>query len=381
MRSSIPYVDEFIHLNSAAGSLADQSVYDAIVAHLDLEARFGNTEARLIVASDIECIYRLLSRLLNVPESRISVGASHTSCWQSAFWALPLGAGDRILVGETEWGGNLSAIWQRCRATGANMEVISSGGSGEVDASALEKLLDDRTRVVCITLAPAINGLVNPLNEIIRVLAGHPTWFFVDASQAFLNVETDFSNPRVDLATVSARKYLRAPRGTGFAVYSQRFLDTIDPIGLDQFSGPWTSREPTPLATARRYEFLETSFAVRMGFLAAVKVAVDRDVRADMLRIAELASQARQSLARLPGVSVQDRHDVLSGIVTFSHSRVAARNIQETLSRNGINVASPQKQYAPLWFSAGRPEVIRISAHAFNTASEIEMAVKAIAAL
>ena len=50
MRRTIPYVDDFIHLNTAAGSLADQSVYDAIQAQLMLEARSGMTEARTAVA-------------------------------------------------------------------------------------------------------------------------------------------------------------------------------------------------------------------------------------------------------------------------------------------------------------------------------------------
>ena len=41
MRKTIPYVDNFIHLNSAAGSLADRCVHDAIVAQSEefLEAK------------------------------------------------------------------------------------------------------------------------------------------------------------------------------------------------------------------------------------------------------------------------------------------------------------------------------------------------------
>jgi selenocysteine lyase/cysteine desulfurase len=381
MRKTIPYVDNFIHLNSAAGSLADQCVHDAIVAHLELEARCGNTEARLATADRINGLYSGLSQLTHVPEARISVGDSHTAAWQTAFQAIPLGEGDRILVGETEWGGNLSAIWQRCRATGAVMDVIPSGPSGGIDPKALSHRLDGRAKLVCVTLAPAINGLVNPIGPILEALSGHPAWLFVDAAQAFANVIQDLSELRFDLVTVSARKYLRAPRGTGFATYSQRFLDEIAAVGLDQFSGPWTGSAPVPLSSARKFEFIETSFAVRLGLKAAVDLALSRDLGADMRRIGELADCARAALAALPGVTVQDTHDTLSGIVTFSHARRSPSEIQAALKAKRINVAAPQEPYAPLWMHAGRRAVTRLSPHAFNTHAEIEIAVAAIAAL
>ncbi|MEU7143734.1 aminotransferase class V-fold PLP-dependent enzyme [Nocardia sp. NPDC046473] len=381
MRATIPYIDDFVHMNSAAGSLADQSVLTAITTHLELEARTGNTEARLAIAADLETLYSGLAQLTNVPARRISLADSHTSAWQKAFQAVPLGAGDRILVSETEWGGNLSAIWWRSRAVGAVVDIVAADSAGAIDPAALSAMLDERVRMVCLTLAPAINGLVNPIGPIAEVLAAHPAWLFVDASQAFANVVTDLSDPRIDVATVSARKYLRAPRGTGFATYSERFLDQICPIGLDQTSGPWRGDQPVPISGARKFEFMETSFAVRMGMKAAVDVALGRDLAQDMARIAELAGHARSALAELPEVTVEDRSEELSGIVTFSHARLAPSRIQSELRRQKINVAAPQEPYAPLWIRAGRPPTTRISPHAFNTHAEIETAVAAVAAL
>jgi selenocysteine lyase/cysteine desulfurase len=381
MRDTIPYIDSFIHLNSAAGSLADRRVQEAIVAHLEREARRGNTEARLEVAEEISALYTGLSKLVNVPQSCISVAESHTAAWQTAFQAVPLVDGNRILVGETEWGGNLSAIWQRCRATGAVMEVVPSDETGAMDSVALGARLDARVKLVCVTWVPAVNGLINPVDDIAATLNGHPAWLFIDAAQAFMNVVRDFSNPRLDLVTVSARKYLRAPRGTGFATYSQRFLDRIEPLGLDQFSGPWSGLGPVPCSDARKFEFRESSYAVRLGMKAAVDVALARDVDADIARIAELADHARSALTDLPDVTVHDTSASLSGIVTFAHARIPPADIQAALKVKGINIAAPQEPYAPLWVRSGRPSVARISPHGFNRHSDIDAAVVAIAAL
>lgn len=381
MRQTIPYVDDFIHLNSAAGSLADRCVIQAVTAHLELEARCGNTEARLMVAEQINNLYSSLARLTCTAASRLSLAESHTAAWQTAFRAVPLQDGDRILVGETEWGGNCSAIWRRAAATGAKMGIIPSYSTGAIDTRALSKMLDNRVKLVCLTLVPAINGLINPVEPIVEQLRGHPAWLFVDAAQAFANVVQHLSEPRFDVVTVSARKYLRAPRGTGFAVYSQRFMDEITPVELDQFSGPWRGEAPVPITSARKFEFVETSLAVRLGLKAAVDLALSRDLAADMRRISELATYARESLRSLPDVSVQDIHADLSGIVTFAHATRSPVDIVAALKAKRINVASPQEPYAPLWFRAGRPPVTRISPHAFNTHGEIEAAVAEIAAL
>jgi len=382
MRTTIPYVDDFIHLDSAAGSLADQSVHDAILAHLDLEGRRGNTEARRAVADRIDEIYDDLSELVRVPREGLSISESHTAAWQRAFQAVSLEEGDRVLVGRTEWGGNLSAIWQRCRSTGAEMEIIPSDPSGAIDATALARMLDHRVRVVCATWVPAVTGIVNAVEQVAMALKDHPAWLFVDAAQAFGNVATDLSHARLDVVTVSARKYLRAPRGTGFAVYSRRFLSNVEPLGMDQFSGPWQADEgPDPISGARRFEFIETSFAVRLGLAAAVKFALARDLEADMTTIQAMAAELRAALADLPDVTVQDHGDSLSGIVTFSHDTFTPVQIKAALGAVRINIGAPQHSYGPLWYASDHPAVARLSPHAFNTHAELERAVKTIANL
>jgi cysteine desulfurase len=259
------------------------------------------------------------------------------------------------------------------------MEIVPSGPSGTIDPEALAGTLDHRVKLVCVTWAPAVSGIVNPIGRIAAVLEDHPAWLFVDAAQAFGNIITNLSHSRFDLVAASGRKYLRGPRGTGFAAYSPRFLASVEPLGLDQGSGPWGEDGPAPISGARRYEFRETSFAVRLGLAAAVKVALARDLDADMSAIQQMAIHLRETLTRVPGVTVQDAGADLSGIVTFSHDRLSPVEIRQALRARGINIAAPQTPYGPLWFTAGHPPVARLSPHAFNTQAEIEEAIDAIA--
>lgn len=378
MRDRIPYLDDFIHLNNAAGSLPDRSVYAAMTEHMELEARMGSTEAMLSVSGMLEQLYCDLGKFIQVPSEEIALFGSNTQAWQTPFLSLDLRPGDRILVGETEWGGNISAIHRRCEETGAQMDIIPSDENGAIDVEALRQMLDDKVRVVCVTWVPAVNGLINPVNNIAEVLSGHPAWLFVDAAQFFGQGTTDLSNPRFDVTTVSTRKYIRGPRGLGFSVFSKRFLEQITPRGVDQFSGPFAEGILNIRKDAKKFEYGESSYIVRMGLYEAVKLALDDNWHDIQTTITSHGAALRRGLSAISGVQVEDRGSYLSGIVTFSHERYDPAHFQKGLQARNINISAPKEIYAPLWFKE-RPLVGRIAPHAFNTEQEIETMISEIA--
>ncbi|WP_419905309.1 aminotransferase class V-fold PLP-dependent enzyme [Kiloniella sp.] len=378
MRDRIPHLNDFIHLNNAAGSLPDRSVYTAMAEHMELEARMGSTEAMLSVSVKLGQLYSDLGNLIQVSDEQIALFGSNTQAWQTPFLALDLKPGDRILVGETEWGGNISAIHRRCEATGAQMDLIPSDENGAIDVEALVQMLDDNVRVVCVTWVPAVNGLINPVNEIADVLGDHPAWLFVDAAQFFGQGATDLSNPRFDVTTVSTRKYIRGPRGLGFSVFSRRFLEQITPHGVDQFSGPFAEGAPSIRKDAKKFEYGESSYIVRMGLAQAVKLTLKDDWASIQTTITSHAKALRSGLSGINGVQIEDRGPSLSGIVTFSHERHNPAHFQQGLKARNINISAPKDIYAPLWFRK-RPFISRLAPHAFNTQQEIETVIAAIA--
>ena len=380
MRRNIPHLDGFIHLNNAAGSLPDRSVYAAMTAHMELEARIGNTEAMQAQAERLEQIYLDLASLTGVCADRLALFGSNTSAWQIPFLALDLKPGDRILVGETEWGGNISAIQHRCALKGSVMDIIPSDQNGAIDTTALSNMLDENVRVVCVTWVPAINGLINPVHAIADQLADHPAWLFVDAAQSFGQVSTDLSNTRFDVTTVSTRKYIRGPRGVGFSVFSQRFLDNVQPSGIDQFSGPFIDGAPQIRPDARKFEYGESSFVVRMGLAEAIKLALKTDWRSVQDNITSLAAHLRVGLKDISGMRVHEVGDAVSGIVTFSHPDLSPTHFRKGLAEQNINSGTPMATYGPLWFD-DRPAITRLSPHAFNTQAELDISLDVIETL
>ena len=377
-RARIPHVDGIVHVNNASGSLPDASVHEAMRAHLDAEARLGSTEAMLAAGDVLEGLYDGIGALCGVEPDRVAVGTGDNAVWQAALAAVELGAGDRVLVGENEWGGNLSSLARRCERAGASLETVDSREDGTMDPAALADALD--VRLVCVTWLGAVNGAVTPVDWIADAMSTSDAWLFVDAAQAFAHVATDLSHPRFDVVTASPRKWMRGPRGTGFAAFSRRFLDWAEPLAVDQFSAPWTDGAPRVRDDARRFEFAESPYAVRVGLAEAVRLRRAEDDGAIRSRVLHLARRAREALGALPGTTVGEALDAPSGIATATAPGVDLARVVADLRTRGVNLSTLGPTYAPLWFGTRPAPVLRLSPHAFNTETEVDAAVEAIGA-
>ena len=379
-RARIRHVDDFVHVNNASGSLPDASVHEAMRAHLDAEARLGSTEAMLAAGDVLEDLYGDIAALCGVEPDRVAVGTSDNAVWQAALAAVTFDAGDRVLVGENEWGGNLSSLARRCERAGASLGTVDSREDGTMDPAALADTLDDRVRVVCVTWLGAVNGAVTSAERIADAMSTSDAWLFVDAAQAFAHVTTDLSHPRFDVVTASPRKWMRGPRGTGFAVFSRRFLDRAEPLAVDQFSAPWTDGAPRPRDDARRFELAESPYAVRVGLAEAVRLRRLEDEGAIRSRVLRLAHRAREALGALPGTTVGEALDAPSGIATATAPGTDLARVVADLRGRGTNLSALGSTYAPLWFGTRSVPVLRLSPHAFNTEAEVDAAVDAIGA-
>ena len=378
MSNTAEQPEQRIHLNNAAASLTLPCVYTAMSDYMDKEAVIGSTELMNASSATLACIYGDLGKVIGVSARHIAFFSSNTEAWQKPFLAVDLRPGDRVLVGETEWGGNISALQYRCDLNDASLEIIPSTDSGMINTDALAAMLDDKVRMVCVTWVSAVNGGVNPAHRVADVLKDNKAWLFIDAAQYFGQVGVDLSHPRFDVVTVSGRKYLRGPRGVGFAVLSERFLADVNPRGIDQFSGPYGDKGVVIRNDARKFEYGESSYMIRMGLVSALQESLATDWIAVQGSISELAVQLRAGLSAIKDVSICDTDERLSGIVTFSHSHLQPSAFMAALAAKNINMAAPAKAYAPFWFAAGRPVVSRLSPHVFNTSDEINMALEAI---
>lgn len=358
-------------------------VLDAVKAHLDLEARIGGYEAAAEAMPKWEHAYDAIATMLNCTREEVAITENASRAWDLAFHAIPLKAGDRILTAHAEYVSNWLAFLLVKQRTGCTVELVPDDEHGQIDLEALQRMMDERVKLVALTHVPSSNGLINPAAEVGAIVSGSNALYLLDACQSAGQLPLDVQAIGCDLLSATGRKFLRGPRGTGFLYVKQDVLDRLDPVFIEHQSASWDSRDSfTWRPDARRFETWEKSYANVIGLAEAVDHALHWGLDAIAVRVQDLAAMLRAGLNDLPGVATQDLGKHKSGIVTFTVEGHDPMAIMKRLAEQRINVTVGRKEIARLDLEhRGLDKVVRASTHYFNTEDEVERFVGAIAGI
>jgi selenocysteine lyase/cysteine desulfurase len=382
-RRDTPGAAAVLHFNNAGAALMPTPVLETQLRHLRQEAAIGGYEAADADDERREAVYDSIARLINAGRQEIALVENATVAWDLAFYAIPFKPGDRILTARAEYASNYIAFLQAARRTGAVIEVVPSDDSGALDVAALERMIDDRVRLIAITHVPTNGGLVNPAAEVGLVARQHGILYLLDACQSVGQMPIDVAAFGCDMLSATGRKYLRGPRGCGFLYVRRSVLDQLEPPFLDLQAAAWVAPDRYELRPdARRFENWESNIAAQLGLGAAVDYALGWGLAAIEARVAMLAEELRERLHAIGGVTVTDLGRRRCGIVTFTIADRAADDVVAALHRSRINTASSSPRSTLLDATARRlPPVVRASVHYYNSEEEVARFAAAIAAL
>jgi len=379
-RNITPGTSNRAHFNHAGSSLPPQPVIDAQAAHLKLEASIGGYEAAAEMADAEEDVYTSIASLIGAAPGEIARAEHATIAWLAGFWALPMQAGQRILTVEAEYAANAVSYIRAKERFGVSIEVVPSTPAGDVDLDALDKTIGPDVAVVAMTHIPTNGGLINPAIEVGRIANAAGVPYLLDACQSVGQLEVNVDEVGCDLLSVTGRKYLRGPRGSGFLYARESLMEKLETDHPDHHSAHWVEPERYELLpNARRFEYWEYNHAAWLGLGAAV----DHAASIGMDRI-EATVQARAEELRLRlteiGFEVRDLGENRSGIVTSTHPAMEASAIKEALTTRKINssVTAPD---STLWDALRRdlPPLLRTSVHYLTTPDEIDQLITALA--
>lgn len=383
IRRDTPGTDHVLHFNNAGAALMPTAVIEAQTGHLALEAREGGYEAANLMSEKIDAVYDSIAALINAGRDEIAVVENATVAWDMAFYALAFRPGDRILTAEVEYAANYIAYLQVAKRTGAVVETIPSEPAGEVSVEALERMIDDRVRLISMTHVPTNGGLVNPAAEIGAVAKRHGITFLLDACQSVGQMPVDVQAIGCDILSATARKYLRGPRGAGFLYIRKGLVEKLEPPMIDMFAAEWVEPGRYELRKdARRFENWENNYAAKIGLGAAVDYARAVGLETSWSRLRVLADALRAGLSDIPGVSVKDIGSVKGGIVTFVKDGLSSDDIKTRLRAERVNVSvSPPSSTLLDTLARDLPPLVRASVHYYNSEDEVDRFLAAVRAL
>jgi len=379
-RKDTPGTLSKIHFNNAGASLMASPIHQAVLEHMELELQMGGYEAQSRAKPALERTYDAISELINCNRDEIALMENATAAWLMAFHSITFNKGDRILTTEAEYASNVISYLQIAKKNGVKVDVVPSDEHGQIDVSALETMIDPSVALISISHIPSNGGLINPAAEVGHIAKKYNIPYLLDACQSIGQIPLDMEEIGCDMLSATGRKYLRAPRGTGFLYIRKSFMNTVSPPFLDLLSADWTDINQYKIRDdARRYENWERNVAAMIGLGVAVDYYLDAGVEKTSTIIRSLAAKARKRLASIPGVTVHDLGLKKCGIVTFSHNRLPAQRIKDYLATKNINVNTTGVGSTRYDMEKRELEtIVRASFHYYNSEEELTIFLKEI---
>lgn len=383
IRADTPAASRLAYLHNAGAALMPTPVATAMKQHIDLESEIGGYAAAARESDRLEAVYGSVARLLNAAPDEIALAENATVAWQMAFYALPFRKGDRILTAEAEYAANYVAFLQVAKRKGVVIDVVPSDASGELDVHALERMIDERVKLIAVTWVPTNGGLVNPAAAIGKIARAHSVPYLLDACQAVGQMVVDVEAIGCDMLSATGRKFLRGPRGTGFLYVRRALLLQLEPPMIDHFAASWVSRDAYQLRDdARRFETWENNYAARLGLGAAVDYALDIGLGPIEQRCRLLASRLRSGLGGIRGVTIRDLGRAPGAIVSFTMEGYEANVIVSSAAAARITIGASDPASTRIDAEArSLPPVVRASPHYYNTEAEIDRLIDHLAGL
>lgn len=286
--------------------------------------------------------------------------------------------GDKIVTSLIEHHSNF-IIWVRLKnRCGTDLEVVRPKepiAHGLLDPADFEKVIDDKTKLVTITHASNVLGVITPVKEIIKIAHEHGAYVLVDGAQSVPHMKLDVKKMGCDFLAFSGHK-MCGPTGSGALYIREELTDEIEPlcigggtiadVGMDYYT-----LEESPM----RFEAGTPGVAEAIGLGAAVDYLREIGMENIERHERELTKQMYEGLTGLPKVEVYGPEPEFKiGVMSFnvgdlnSHDVALALDVSANIMvRSGHHCALPLTKHI-----IRRLGSVRASVYLYNTKEEIE---------
>jgi selenocysteine lyase/cysteine desulfurase len=377
-----------IHFNNAGAGLMPNVVTEAQLDHIKLESEIGGYEASALKAAEIQNFYTQCAKLFNCKPTNIAFTASATDSYTRALSSIPFKSGDVILTDNDDFVSNQIQFLSLQKRLGVKIVRINNAAIGGVDLNDLEeKLKKYQPKLLAITHIPTNSGLVQPVVEIAKIYNdysqqnGEKTWYILDACQSAGQMKLDVEVLKCDFLSITCRKFLRGPRGTGALYISDKALDAgLEPMFIDMRGAEWIEKDKyKQQPDAKRFEDWEFAYSTVLGTASAIEYCLTIGEDKIWQQVKHLSGNLRNQLSQLDRVRVLDKGPEVCGLVTFHVEGSDPKYIVSELLKRKINVVPSYRAFGIIDFDEkGIDWAIRASPHYYNTKEEIEIFINSI---
>ncbi|MFZ4511297.1 MAG: cysteine desulfurase [Candidatus Nanopelagicales bacterium] len=288
--------------------------------------------------------------------------------------------GDEILVTEMEHHANLVPWQEVCAKTGAVLRWIPLTPEGRLDLSDLDRLINERTRVVSFTQQSNLLGTVNPVAPIVDAARAVGALVVLDSCQSVPHMPIDVASLGVDAVAWSGHKML-GPTGIGCLWATADTLASMPPfISGGSMIENVTMESSTYAEPPKRFEAGVPMVAQAVGLAAACDYLDALGMEKVAAHEAALTAHALTRLAEVPGVAVVGPTELIDrgSAISFTVEGVHPHDVGQVLDSSGIAVRVGHHCAWPGCRAMGVPATTRLSPYVYNDAHDIDECIEAL---
>ena len=305
-------------------------------------------------------------------------GTTHAINIVSNGFSNMLNETDEIIVSGLEHHSNIVPWQMMCDKTKCKLKVIPLSEKGELDIKKFKSLISRKTKIVFLNHVSNALGIINPIEEIIKVAHQNNALVLIDGAQSAAHFNIDLRKLNVDFFTASAHK-LCGPTGVGFLYGKKELLKKIEPLmGGGEMISDVTFDKTTYADLPHKFEAGTPNIAGVIAFGKALDYM--NSIGFEKIKKYEdmLLKYATKKLKKIDGLLIYGDVESKTSVISFNILGVHPYDIGSILDKFGVAVRTGQHCTQPIMDHFKIPGTVRASFSFINTTKEIDILYEAV---
>lgn len=383
------YGRPLVYLDNAATAQKPQAVLDALIdgyTHWNANIHRGVHHLSQVATKHHEDARQHVADFLHARSAKEIVFTKGTTdsvnMLAFSFGEAMVHEGDEIIVSQLEHHSNIVPWQMLCERKKAVLRVIPLNDDLSLNIEAFKGLLSDRTRIVSVAQVSNVLGIINPVEEIIRLAHARNIPVCVDGAQSAPHLPIDVQAMDCDFFVCSAHK-MYGPTGLGVLYGKEQWLNTLPPAeGGGEMIEHVRFEHTTYNELPYKFEAGTPDFIGSFGFSAALTYMEQIGMDAIAQHEVELSRYTEEQLAQIEGVQIYAAGQKKAGVVSFNFyngdTLVHPFDIGTLLDRQGVAVRTGHHCAEPLIDYLGVPGTVRVSFGLYNDYADIDTFIAAL---
>jgi selenocysteine lyase/cysteine desulfurase len=365
IRHRFPIFRNRIYINSCSQGALSDSVRESYERYLeDWNERGAPWDYWVEKSEDAR---RAFASLVNATPDEVAVTTSVSAGLSAIATGLRYARRSKIVTTDWEFP-TVGQIWHAQELRGARVVHVEADAGGELPLQRFDREIDEDTAIVSVTHVCYRNGARVDVQEVARIAHERGALVVLDAYQTAGSLPLDVRELDVDFLTAGVLKYLLGSAGLAFLYARSDVVERIWPTATGWFADKnifeMDHRDYSPATTASRFQSGTPPIPAIYAGVAGIELMQEIGIADTRKHVNMLNARLIEGLDELGATLATPRRPKRRGALVCVRSKDAPELVR-ALGREGI-------------VTSDRDGSLRISAHAYNSADDVDEVLAAI---